>query len=73
MDMRLSTLGEIVKEAWHAAVMRLKRDGHDLATERQQQQQKIWFPPITLSSTIEHYWAKPLTVLNNPLLPSSTF
>ena len=33
MDMSLSTLWEIVKEAWHAAVLGLRRAGHDLATE----------------------------------------
>ena len=35
MDMNLSNLWEMVKdrEAWHGAVMRSKRVGHDLATE----------------------------------------
>ena len=50
--------------------MGLQRTGHDLATE---QQQKIWFPPITLSATIENYWINPLSVLNNPLLSFPTF
>ena len=39
MDMGLSKLWEIVKDrgAWHAAVHGIKRIGHDLATEQQQQ------------------------------------
>ena len=39
MDMNLSKLTVMVKdrEAWHAAVHRLQRVGHDLVTEQQQQ------------------------------------
>ena len=29
------------REAWHAAAMKSQRVGHNLATEKQQQQQKL--------------------------------
>ena len=40
MDMSLSKLWEIMKEAWHAAVLGLQRVRHNLANEQQQQQQQ---------------------------------
>ena len=40
VDMTFRTVWEVVKErgAWHAAVTRLQRVRHDLATVQQQQQ-----------------------------------
>ena len=39
VDMNLSKLQEMVKdrEAWHAAIHRLQRGGHDLVTEQRPQ------------------------------------
>ena len=43
MDMNLRKLQEILsdREAWHAAVQGLQRDGHNWATEKQQQSLEI--------------------------------
>ena len=55
MDMSLSSLQELViereaREAWCAAVYGVKRVGHDLATDQQQQSSRV---PSTVLCTKE--------------------